>query len=188
LEEFNFAIVLFSIVVGLGVADIANSVHRLLTAGVKVRWAALPLASSAYIGLVLVMMWYELWSLRRLPAALGFWPLVSLLIELVLIYLAAAGSLPDDPEKEPDLAAFYWRRSRLTWTLMLLFAISYLGHTLYFVAISSHRGMDVWAWAWRLIPLLVFLTMAGSKNRWVHGAGLAVLVGLAVQRTAGWIL
>ena len=78
MERFNFAAVLFSIVVGLGIADIGNSLHRLLTAEVKVRWSALPLATAAYVTLMLVMIWYDLWTLRNLQTTLSFWFLLPL--------------------------------------------------------------------------------------------------------------
>lgn len=188
MDSFNFAIASFAVVVALGVTDIANSVHRLLTSRVPVQWSILPLAAAALIGLILSSVWFQLWLLRGVAEVLNFWTLTSLMTQALFVYLAAAASLPDHPELDSDLGAYYWRRRRQIWLPMTLFAASMLAHTVYFGSILPNFPIAFWDWAWRVVPLPVYALLAFSRSGWVHYAGLAILLALLIQRTTDWSL
>jgi hypothetical protein len=180
-DEFNFAIAAFAVVIGLGATDMANSLHRLLTAAVPIRWSPLPLASAAYIGLVLSSIWFHLWLLRRLAEFLDYWLLTALLAQALLVYLAAAAALPDHVERDSDLAAHYGRRRRNIWIPMALFSASTLATSLYFSTIVPSYPIGLSDWGWRIAPLPVYLMLAFTRSTRLSWLGLVVLTGLLAR-------
>jgi hypothetical protein len=188
LDEFNFAIASFAVVVGIGVTDIAQSLHRLLIARTNIVWSALPLLAAAYIALVLSTVWFQLWLMRNLADALGFWSLTGLLAQALLVYLAAAAVLPDRPGRDGDIAAYYWRQRANIWLPMTLFSAVTIGFSLYLNWLLPYHSIAAWEWVWRLAPLPVYGAMALSNNALLHWGGLTTLTALLVERTIDWTL
>src|SRR3546814_2648487 len=67
MDRFEYAIGLISIIVGLGLADLAMSLHRLLKQRERVRWDWVALATAGFAGFSLIRMWYQLWTVRDFP-------------------------------------------------------------------------------------------------------------------------
>jgi hypothetical protein len=178
MDRFEYAIGLMSIIVGLGLADLAMSLHRLLKHRAQVRWDGLAIATAAYAAFTLVRMWYQLWTLRDLAEVTNLVFYIGLILEMFLVFLAAAAALPDesDPAHERwDLRAYYDTHSRYIWVLFLLFQVSYIAHAIYFLH-SSGSESPPWRALLRylLVPLaLVAALVAVRSRRWQ-----AVLLGL----------
>lgn len=158
MEAFDYAMGLVTIVVGIAISDLAVSFHKLLRHRRTVSWDARTLLAAALTFVVLFSMWFDLWAVHARQEILNFPFLLSILVELVLLFLMATAVLPDDPLPNDDLATFYDDNARSIWTFFLLFQISYVAHWFYFKLTSSRFELDhMWA---RLPPVLTVPVVA----------------------------
>src|SRR5258708_36379098 len=104
---FEYAMGLFSVVIGLAVADVATSFHRLLRHKATVRWDPLALAAALYALCATVYMWFDIWGVRHIAAQRDFPFYLGLVALLFVLFLAAAASLPDDGDGSTDLRVDY---------------------------------------------------------------------------------
>jgi O-antigen/teichoic acid export membrane protein len=142
MEAFDYAMGLVSIVVGIAISDLALSFHKLFRHRRTLSWDARTLLAAALTFVVLFSMWFDLWSVHGRPEILNYPFLLSIIVELVLLFLMATAVLPDEPLPKDDLATFYDNNARSIWTFFLLFQISYVGHWLYFKMTSPSYELD----------------------------------------------
>ncbi|MDP8916041.1 MAG: hypothetical protein M3M95_02330 [Pseudomonadota bacterium] len=179
----EYVSVLVSIVIGLAIADILFSLHRLLRAGRRVKWDwAAPLAT-ALVLMVLVMMWWSFYQPEPRPLSIGeFLPSFVL---LVLLFLLGGAALPDEtPAEGIDLRAYYDSNGRYFWTL---FALTMAWLLLVDFVGAALRGAD-------LRPVLegslvefgilaVFVSLIFVRRRWWHAVAFLILATGPV----GWV-
>jgi hypothetical protein len=142
MEAFDYAMGLVSIVVGIAISDLAFSFHRLFRHRRTLSWDARTLLAAALTFVVLFSMWFDLWSVHGRPEILNYPFLLSIIVELVLLFLMATAVLPDEPLPNDDLATFYDNNARSIWIFFLLFQISYVGHWFYFKMTSPSYELD----------------------------------------------
>ena len=142
MEAFDYAMGLVSIVVGIAISDLALSFHKLFRHRETLSWDARTLLAAALTFVVLFSMWFDLWAVHGRPEILNYPFLLSIIVELVLLFLMATAVLPDEPLPNDDLSTFYDNNARSIWTFFLLFQISYVGHWLYFKMTSPSYGLD----------------------------------------------
>jgi hypothetical protein len=177
MSPFEYVLPLVSVVVGLAVADLAVSLHRLLRAGRRVRWDALPLGAALLALLSVLELWWMLYGSQEAPAfgSLGwFLPLVA---QLVLLFLLNAAALPDRiPREGLDLRAFYDRNGRYFWGLYG----TYVGFVSVFRVVHILLGNGK-PWG-GLVPNVVLLALILALARWrsrpFHFVAMAVLLAL----------
>jgi hypothetical protein len=173
----EYVSVLVSIVIGLALADILTSLHELFRAGRRVKWDwAAPLAT-ALVVMLLMMMW---WSLYPGQAGAGSPPAAAepmtigrflpQFVLLVLLFLLAAGALPDEvPVEGVDLRAYYERNAAYFWSLFAATLAWVMGVEIVGAALEGAK----------LVPLL-------SANTVEFGI-LAVFVSLIFVRKRWWL-
>ena len=181
IRAFEYAAGLFSVLIGLAVVDIATSFHRLLRSKATVRWDPLALLAAVYALCLVVAMWFDLWGIRNVGATRHFLFYLSLIIQFLILFLVAAASLPDEPGEAADLREYYAGNRRYFWSLITLFQTEYCGVGLFFV--RSEYGRDpqwvfILSLALMFAPLLVAVVLLCTKSRWMHYAGLALLLAL----------
>ena len=105
MSVIEYVSVFVSIVLGLAVAELGTSFHRLMRARERVRWHWMSLALAFFMLLNILAVWWAsyLWYATKLELRMmEFLPDLAI---LVLTYLAAAAALPDDiPSDGLDLA------------------------------------------------------------------------------------
>jgi hypothetical protein len=117
---FEFTFGLSAVILGLALAHMASSVHRLAIAGRRVRWAPEPVLLAGLIFLVIVSVWLFQWSDRnRETTTIGL--MLLHVIKLVLPFLAAAFVLPKATADEGpvDLYAHYDRTRAFTFGALI---------------------------------------------------------------------
>ena len=184
---FEYAMGLFSVLIGLAVADIAASFHRLLRARHPVRWDPLALAAALYTLCMSVYMWFDVWGVRHFGATRHFVFYLGLVAQLFLLFLIAAASLPDDVNAPISLREYYSTNRRYFWFLLLLFQLGYGAFGLYFVRDDVARlstGAAAMVLALMLAPIAVSLVLLLVRSRWVHYIGIASLFALMVLHYA----
>jgi hypothetical protein len=174
MERFEFAVGLFSVIIGLALTDMAVSTHRLLKRAREVRWSALTILTAAYVAILLVSMWYNLWAIQRVGVLTSFWFYASLVAELFLLFLLAAAVLPDEGDGV-DLVAYFDRHQRYVWTLLLLFQLSYTAHWIGF-RILRGRSLALEEVALQFLPYIAFLGLLVVRWRPVQIVLVAALI------------
>jgi hypothetical protein len=116
--------VLVAIILGLALAELGTSLHRLMRAGKRIRWDWMSPAVAFVMLLEVVQFWWLSQSWYANATELRLLEFLPRLIVLMFIYLLAAAALPDEiPEQGLDLRTFYLESSRYFWTLIVLLTV-----------------------------------------------------------------
>jgi hypothetical protein len=132
MNGFEYAMGLISVLIGLALVDVAMSVHKLVRHCMTVRWDARVILSASLVVLIIVRMWFALWSIRDVAIVLYFPFYLSLFVEFMLLFLLASSCLPDEPPADCNLGQFYESNQRTLWTVFAVFQLSFYLHWLYF--------------------------------------------------------
>ena len=177
-RAFEYALGIFSVLIGLAVADIAASFHRLLRHRSQVRWDPLVVLAAGYALCMAVYMWFDIWGVRHFAATRHFLFYVGLVVELFVLFLVAAASLPDEANGSADLRDYYAGNSRYFWSLVALFQAGYFAFGVYFAG-GEPAGIPFWAnvlmWTLMSAPLVIALALCIWRSRTLHYIGLASL-------------
>lgn len=167
--DSELLLLFFSILAGLGLADLITSLHRLLRARKLVKWHWIPLihAFAAFQGMI--NLWYTIGFDLKSPLVatnLGFF---FWLIPVILILLIMLAVLPDhQPTDSLDLYAWYIEHKRYYFTLLTLFVLS--------LTINRTLLPETWTY-WYLSAFLAvpFAVLIFTKKYWAHAA-VAILI------------
>jgi hypothetical protein len=173
---FEYLLTFESIILGMAVSDLAKSLHRLLTAGTRVKWDWLAPLAAAMIFVKIVNMWWSRFTSGRVAGGLTFEMYLGVLMSTVLLYLISASALPDDVPSGPiDLRAHYAAVSRRFWILFVAQGFVITLVTLW----ARHRLVGVPAPAFSPIDLIApgALSLIFIRNRAWHAV---CLLGLCV--------
>lgn len=186
MTRFEFVLPLISVLAGLTLVDVGTSVHRLLAARDRVRWRWLPLTMAAGIVLALLNFWWALYGEVGAGWIGNYFVAVLQLSGLLLLYLAASLSLPDEvpDDRRLDLLDHYWRQASVLHGVMALYVGGFVMVDATLVeggpVVSVTQGV-------RLVIVLLFAAMARSRSRPLHAVGVplqvAILLGFVVRRT-----
>lgn len=61
---FELLFALSSVILGLALANLTSSLHRLALAGRRVRWAPEPLLQALLITIIIIQVWLDQWFMR----------------------------------------------------------------------------------------------------------------------------
>ena len=146
---FEYLLLFAAVILGLAVTDLAISLHKVLSAGNRVRWDLLAPLAGLVAFLKIVTQWWTWHAADRLAQGLTFEMFIGLLVGAVLLFLLAASALPDEIGKDErvDLGAHYRSVSQRYWTLFLL-------HWLLMNGVSVWAQMQLEGAAEPLVPRL----------------------------------
>jgi hypothetical protein len=183
IRAFEFALGMFAVLIGLAVADVATSFHKLMRNKSKVRWDPLSLMAAVYALLLAVGMWFDLWGVRHFEAVRHFLFYLVLVADLFVLFLIAAASLPDEGHAAIDLREYYAENRRYFWFLVSLNQLAYLGLGIYFTG-STVLQLSPWRQVQAAIALgaslVVSLVLLATRSRGAHYAGLGLLFAITL--------
>jgi hypothetical protein len=169
----DFVLAFVGIIIGLGVADLLVSVHKLLRAGRRVKWHwATPVLAILMLLVTLVLWWWSfVWfSDIQSETIAAFFPRFGVLIAAFLMMAAA---LPDDvPDSGIDLRQFYFSSRIHLWSLM---SVTLGGIVLLHFADNWSLGatrMPATAW----LPMISFalaVIATFTPRMWVHALAIS---------------
>lgn len=164
---FEFTFGLSAVILGLALTHMASSVHRLVIAGRRVRWAPEPILLTILVGLVIVTVWLGSWSQReQTTTTMGL--MLLQVVKLLFPYMAAAFVLPETPPEqgEVDLYDHYDRTRRFTFGVLIGGLLLFWFHNV------IRRGAEVdWLQAMLLAPwryVLIYAVLMVVRNRLVN--------------------
>jgi len=203
MSQLEYLVALVSIIVGLGLTDLAQSVRELIRPGYAVKWDGLPLAWSVFVFLFTILLWWNGFSVLESASSAGeAGPrFLSYLLFFFLLYLCCAFALPDPDwetsvagsgdgsEPAVDLEAFYFSAGHRRWFFGLLTGL--------FVALGVDNQIS-FAWGSMQDRLVSALAIGGlatasavpmvTDQRWAHWTAVAMTLGLIGWRAARQIL
>jgi len=175
----EYVSVFVSIIVGLAIADLLISFHRLIRVGSPIRWYWLVPLLSVYLLLAIVAFWWGsyVWYLHIRTLTMG--QFLPTLLAAIAIFLLAAAILPDEiPNGRPlDLKAWYVENSRQIWILasfaLLLVMICYAAGS-----ITDRKTAIRFAWSqWENFVLLAgSVALIFTKRLRLHEAYVVLAV------------
>ena len=175
---FEFTFGLSAVILGLALAQLASSYHRLAIAGRRVSWAPEPVLLSGIIFLVIVSVWLFQWQARSIEqTTIGL--MLLQVLKLLLPFLAAAFVLPDQlPDKgEIDLLAHYQRTRAFTYGALIAGLLLFWIHRIVEQAVLPNLPDPTIVSALRQAPWLyvaLYVLLIFVRARW---AQLALLTG-----------
>jgi hypothetical protein len=181
IRAFEFALGLFTVLIGLAIADVATSLHRLIRHHQQVRWDPLTLLAALFSLLLSIGMWFDLWGIRHATSVRYFFLYLVLVAAFFILFLIAASSLPDEVAGAVDLRSFYEQNRRYFWLLVLAFEVIYVALGLHFISgllgQASVRGLLLLSVQWS-VPIIVPALLMFTRARSVHYAGLLLLFAI----------
>ena len=181
MEPAEYILALLAIISGLAISEMVVSLHRLLVHRRNVRWDWLTLVAAAFVFLLIVSSWGVSYrAFNDLPLGPWFWEFVLNLCQLIGIYLAARGILPDDigPSEHVDLVAHYAFISRYVWTSL---SVTY---ALYLMFAIMFAGIEQLAARWEaIVGLVVIGALAMWSSRRFHQLAVPALFALMCAST-----
>jgi len=179
MSVIEYVSVFVSIVLGLAVAELGGSFHKLMRARRRVQWDWMSLALAFVMLLEVVQFWWLSYDWYARSSELRVVEFLPNLVLLLLIYLMAAAVLPDEvPEEGLSLRQFYIESARYFWGLVLAMTaaiIAILGPrnagTIDLLAIARNQIVNIGILV-AVAPLLFF------RNIRVHQAVVIGFVGL----------
>jgi hypothetical protein len=176
IRAFEYAIGVFSVLIGLAIADIATSFHRLLRSKSPVIWDPLALMAALYALCMAIYMWFDLWGVRHIAATRNFLFYLGIFGMLFVLFLVAAASLPDE-NTATDLRVFYAENRRRFWLLVVLFQLGYVAAGIYFMGGMPKLPtlINVLLTIQMFAPLALSLMLLATKSRGIHYIGIGLL-------------
>jgi hypothetical protein len=173
---FEFLLLFAAIILGLAVADLAMSLHRLLSAGARVAWDWLAPLAAVIAFLKIVTQWWSWFGVEKIAAGLTWEMFLTVLVGAVLLFLLAAAAFPDDmPEGSIDLRAHWAAVSRRWWILFVIHWVLINAVSIWAQMQIEHARFAMASPAYLVLPVAVSLIFI--RNRWWQTLWL---VGLAV--------
>jgi hypothetical protein len=169
---FDYALGLLTILMGLALADITFSFHKLAVRARTIRWDGRLLMAAALVVFECVRLWFAEWTLRNIAVALTFPVYLGQFVQMLLLVLLAASCLPDDPTDDFDLCAFYEARRRYFWGLFTAYHFMFFIWWIVFGATSAD-GLSAAGpvdWGRVLAPLVFFPLLIFFRRRWLDYA------------------
>lgn len=173
----EYVSVFLAIIVGLAVADLATSFHRLMRARTRVEWDWMSLALAVVMLLETVLFWWGSFQWYRDATAITIGTFLPDMALFLLLFLAVAAVLPDEvPEQGLSLREHYFSTASYFWALMAL-----MGLLVVFVLARRHAAgatlpaMLAAQWP-NLVLTFVMCLLAFIRRPWLHKAFVALLV------------
>lgn len=170
MDLFEFLMVLVSIIVGLGLAELLTGIAQLLRTRGATRYYWVHGVLSSIIFVALLQQWWETWELRTA----GAWSFIALLLMLVgpiCLFLMAHLLFPRGDEA-PDLETYYYGPMRPVW---ILGAVAIVGSTLFRPLVFGYHLIDPGNIT-SFLGLIAFIILFVTCRRSVH----AVIVPFAL--------
>ena len=130
MTPFELFFGLTTVILGLALTHMANSLQQLLRGGGRVKWAVEPILQSALVLMIVVFVWADQWDTRDQAIFAATQSLLQV-VKLLALYNAAAAVLPElSEDAKVDLHAHYMASRRVTYGALIaglvLFAAYYV--------------------------------------------------------------
>ncbi|MFB6272772.1 MAG: hypothetical protein ABEL51_07765 [Salinibacter sp.] len=195
MSQLEYLVALISIIVGLGLADLVQSLRELVRPDRAVRWHWLPLLWAAVIFLIILQLWWTSFDVLQAEPFGRVLVFLPYLLMFLVLYLTCSFALPDaNWESSPsasekttlDLKVFYFSLARRRWFFGALITLTVLSQiinisapALVDKASSSVTGRLPTVGFNVLIAALLYGLIA-SDREWLHALVALLVFGAVV--------
>jgi hypothetical protein len=179
MDIVTHSVTLISIIVGLGLTEMFNNLHRLIAERRRVRWDPLPFVWMAALFMLVLNYWWGLYlrldgsQLARTAAQFGL-----ILLPAILIFLSTASVLPKfEATEEWDMRLRYQTQRKVFLVAFALFQVC----TGSLALMLGRYGWDV-ATVARTIILVLLVAMLIVRSRRLDWVGAVTITGLLAYR------
>ena len=173
MTPFELFFGLTTVILGLALTHMANSLQLLLRGGRRVRWAIEPILQAVLIIMIVVFVWADQWSNRN-DAAFTVGQSLLQVIKLLAVYVAAAAVLPEPGEDASvDLRGHYMASRRVTYGALIAGFIFFIAYRYLFLPPSHVPLFNSGIHA--LGILLLYVSLMIVRWRPYHIAALVIL-------------
>lgn len=203
MSQLEYLIALISIIVGLGLTELARSLRELVRPSRRVRWHWLPLLWAATLFLLILQVWWSSFRVLQqevFQSALAFLPYALLFVGL---YLLCAFALPDEDwtgyasdadastEEALDLESFYFSAAHRHWFFGTHIALLIFGQFVSAMVMISRGSASLWPFAKSVGLNLGFAAVLGvllvSERRSLHATVALLSFGMVLYSLAALI-
>ena len=173
MTPFELFFGLSTVILGLALTHIANSLQLLLRGGRRVKWAAEPVLQAVLIVMIVVFVWADQWTGRNQTSFTVGQSLLQV-AKLLAVYIAAAAVLPERPEDgDVDLHGHYMASRRVTYGALIVGFVLFIAYGVVFLP-ADHVPLFN-----SIVPvagiLVLYVSMMFVRWRPFHLAGLLVI-------------
>ncbi len=186
MKPFEYALGLLTILVSLALADIVLSFHRLLRNRHAVQWDGRALIAAALVIVEIVRLWFAMWGIRDVTIGQTFQIYLAQFVQILLLVLLAASSLPDEANAHCNLAAFYDSNRRYFWGVFALYQLVYF---LLWISVfggsqemSSFQTATAIDWFRVLAPIGLYTLLVFARRRVLDYAVPAFFIAFYLWR------
>ncbi|MDG1204399.1 MAG: hypothetical protein P8N51_03400 [Pseudomonadales bacterium] len=173
MTQFEFLMMIASVVVAVGMTEIVGGWGRLARAEGEIRFDWLHLGWTIYILLLSVQYWIGMWSYRELPIEyVG--QIYFLVVPTLFLVLAAFAMSPDVVNRSQiDMRTYYFEKRRVVFLSLAVFS---LAAWLADIVIVGYDKLEISFMLFSIVSGLVLCLLAYSQRVWLHGAVIAILI------------
>ncbi len=185
MSQLEYLIVLVSILVGLGLADLTKSLRDLVLPEMDVRWHGLPVIWAVIVLGYVLWAWWAFYVLLRSEVWHHPVTFLPVLLTTLTLYLLCAFALPDADREEAsyvttdaegttiDLETFYLSTAHRRWFFgtAALFSLLFFGTFSAWLLYEGERSIQAAVVNMLLtFPILTIphLILAATERKWVH--------------------
>ena len=170
---FEFLMVLVSLIIGLGVAELLSGVAQIIRNRKAIQFYWIHTVFVVIIFLALLQQWWEIWGIRNTPV----WTFPGLLMMLsapIGLFLIAHLVFPE-PVAQSDQRSFYFQKMNPTLWIAILTVLSSVA----FRPVILGEDLFTTDNLSSFVLILIFCSMIFIKNATYHGV-MVILVLLAL--------
>jgi|TARA_B110000881_G_scaffold99698_1_gene87707 hypothetical protein len=177
MTQFEFLMMIASVVVAVGMTEIVGGWGRLARADGEIKFDWLHLGWTIYILLLSVQYWIGMWSYRELRIEyVG--QIFFLVVPTLFLVLAAFAMSPDVVNRSQiDMRTYYLEKRRVVFLSLAVFS---LAAWLADIVIVGYERLEVSFMLFSIVSGLVLCALAYSQRVWLHGAVLVFLIGSVI--------
>ncbi|MEJ6515313.1 MAG: hypothetical protein QNL97_03890 [Pseudomonadales bacterium] len=177
MTQFEFLMMIASVVVAVGMTEIVGGWGRLARADGEIKFDWLHLGWTIYILLLSVQYWIGMWSYRELRIEyVG--QIFFLVVPTLFLVLSAFAMSPDVVNRSQiDMRTYYLEKRRVVFLSLAVFS---LAAWLADIVIVGYERLEVSFMLFSIVSGLVLCALAYSQRVWLHGAVLVFLIGSVV--------
>ena len=177
MTQFEFLMMIASVVVAVGMTEIVGGWGRLARADGEIKFDWLHLGWTIYILLLSVQYWIGMWSYRELRIEyVG--QIFFLVVPTLFLVLSAFAMSPDVVNRSQiDMRTYYLEKRRVVFLSLAVFS---LAAWLADIVIVGYERLEVSFMLFSIVSGLVLCVLAYSQRVWLHGAVLVFLIGSVV--------
>jgi hypothetical protein len=177
---FEFIMVLVSIIISLGIAELLTGVVRLVRARDSTEYYWVHGVLTVTIFVALLQQWWETWGLREVPQW-DFLALILMLIAPICLFMISHLLFPD-AMAEADVEDHYYGPMRPVWVLGL---VAIVGSTS-FGPIVFGRSLFTLDNATSFLGIIVFTVLLFTSRRRAHAITLPLVLAALIYDVLWW--